>query len=243
MVSKSQIKLITALAQKKVPKPARSIYCRGVKGINEFLHSRFKLQALYVLEESADNFKSDKLQIISTQDLRRISALKNPQEALALFEIPQPAKIRPLQKGLTLLLDELRDPGNLGTIIRLCDWFGVDRLVCSQTTVDCYNPKVVQASMGSLGRVEVIYVSLTDYLGENKLPVYGAFMDGKNVHKENLPQDAILILGNEAHGISDDTVTHVDQRICIPQYHEHSAESLNVATAGAILLSAWRANS
>ena len=133
------------------------------------------------------------------------------------------------------------DPGNLGTIIRLCDWFGVKQLLCSKETVDCFNPKVVQATMGSLTRVNVFYIDLNHYLEETKQPVFGAFMDGENVYASNLPADGILVLGNEANGISQSIEKHVNQRISIPRFGDlQETESLNVATAGAILLSEFR---
>jgi len=135
----------------------------------------------------------------------------------------------------------VRDPGNLGTIIRLCDWFGVQELVCSNATVDCYNPKVIQATMGSITRVNVSYVDLDVFLKETKTTVFGAFMDGENVYKAALPKDGILVLGNEANGISLQTEACVDKRISIPRFGELQAtESLNVATATAILLSEFK---
>lgn len=240
MVSKSQMKLISGLAQKKYRQRHGLFVVEGLKGIQELLESPFKLKYLYSLAESAAKFDVQKVEIVNLRELQKMSTLKNPQEALAIFEIPKEASHSPAAHGLTLMLDDVRDPGNLGTLIRLCDWFGIERLVCSRNTVDCYNPKVVQASMGSLGRVEVIYSALADYLNENKLPVYGAFMDGKDVYGEDLPSDAVLILGNEANGISESCAAFVDHKITIPHYGLKTAESLNVATAGAIMMSTWR---
>ncbi len=240
MVSKSEIKLITGLAQKKYRRLHGLFVVEGIKSIKEFLNSRYRLHRIYALPESADSFDAPNIDSIDVKELRKISMLKSPQQALAVFEIPTKTGNSPAQHGLTLMLDDVRDPGNLGTIIRLCDWFGVGQLVCSEKTVDCYNPKVVQASMGSLSRVEVVYAVLTDYLAKNKLPVYGAFMNGKNFYTEPLSLDAILILGNEATGILPTTEEFIDHRISIPQHGSPTAESLNVATAGAILLSGFR---
>lgn len=143
--------------------------------------------------------------------------------------------------SLKVALDAIRDPGNLGTIIRLCDWFGITQLICSTDTVDCYNPKVVQASMGSLARVEVEYVDLKDYLSNTKLPVYGAFMDGESIYKESLPQEGILVMGNEANGVHPEIEALVNKRISIPRFGElQETESLNVATATAIILSEFK---
>jgi len=158
---------------------------------------------------------------------------------LAVFKIPKLSLIE--SKGLIVALDALRDPGNLGTIIRLCDWFGVKQLLCSKETVDCFNPKVVQATMGSLTRVNVFYIDLNHYLEETKQTVFGAFMDGENVYASNLPTEGILVLGNEANGINQSIEKHVNKRISIPRFGDLQAtESLNVATAGAILLSEFR---
>jgi TrmH family RNA methyltransferase len=140
--------------------------------------------------------------------------------------------------GLILALDAVRDPGNLGTIIRLCDWFGIEHLVCSNTTVDCYNPKVVQATMGSLSRVQIDYVDLEAFLKTSKTQKFGTFMDGTNVYQTELPQNGILVLGNEANGISASIEMVINQKISIPRFGNLQAtESLNVATATAILLS------
>ena len=155
-------------------------------------------------------------------------------------------------KGLIVALDDIRDPGNLGTIIRLCDWFGVTQLLCSTETVDVYNPKVIQATMGSITRVKVNYVNLNDYISQSSLPVFGTFMDGKNLYKEVLPKEAILIFGNEANGISASLEKNIKNRIAIPRFPSEEGdtscdniqktESLNVATATAIFLSEFRRN-
>ena len=155
-------------------------------------------------------------------------------------------------KGLIVALDDIRDPGNFGTIIRLCDWFGVTQLLCSPETVDVYNPKVIQATMGSITRVKVNYVNLNDYISQSSLPVFGTFMDGKNLYKEVLPKEAILIFGNEANGISASLEKNIKNRIAIPRFPSEDGntscgdiqktESLNVATATAIFLSEFRRN-
>ena len=146
-----------------------------------------------------------------------------------------------IEKGIILALDDIRDPGNLGTIIRLCDWFGINDLVCSETTVDCFNPKVVQASMGSIARVNITYQPLDVVLNQTKGTVFGAFMDGTDVYKTTLPNKGILVLGNEANGISKPIEAMVSSRIAIPRFGNLQAtESLNVATAAAILLSEFK---
>lgn len=235
MISKNQIKNITRLKQKKYRQQEGLFIAEGRKVIEEFLNSTFKLVDLFTTE----TFDVDQEVIISENELKKISCLTTPNKALAVFKIPEDLNIQ--SDGLILALDSVRDPGNLGTIIRLCDWFGVDQLVCSQETVDCYNPKVVQATMGSLTRVAIHYVDLEAYLQKADLPVFGAFMEGKDVYKSKMPKAGVLVLGNEANGISKAIEACVTDKISIPRFGALQAtESLNVATAGAILLSEFR---
>jgi TrmH family RNA methyltransferase len=155
---------------------------------------------------------------------------------LAIFRIPDQIQI--VDKGLIIALDDIRDPGNLGTIIRLCDWFGIEQLVCSTSTVDLYNPKVIQATMGSISRVKVHYLNLLDFINSTTLPVYGTFMNGKNIYKELLPKEAVIVLGNEANGISASLEEIITNRLTIPRFGKlQQTESLNVASASAILMS------
>jgi TrmH family RNA methyltransferase len=171
--------------------------------------------------------------------LKKITFLKTAQKAVATFRMPEAAQLD--RSGLTLLLDDVRDPGNLGTIIRLCDWFGIKQLVCSIGTVDCFNPKVVQATMGSLTRVDIVYTNLEEYLENDSRKVFGTFMDGTNIYAASLPAEGIIIMGNEANGISQEIESLVSDRIAIPRFGEVQAtESLNVATATAICLSEFK---
>ncbi|WP_372757327.1 TrmH family RNA methyltransferase [Mariniflexile sp.] len=237
MLSKNQIKLITSLKQKKQRQQHGFFVVEGVKTIKELLASRLKLHELYTTESFNIDAKTEVL--ISQTELKRISFLTTPNTALAIFEIPKPKPID--NKGLIVALDDVRDPGNLGTIIRLCDWFGVKELVCSKETVDCFNPKVIQSTMGSITRVNVSYVDLIDFIKTNKLPVFGAFMEGEAVYNKQLPEEGILIMGNEANGVSKEVEATVTEKISIPRFGDLQAtESLNVATATAILLSEFR---
>lgn len=138
------------------------------------------------------------------------------------------------------MLDGVRDPGNLGTIIRLCDWFDVQELICSSDTVDCYNPKVVQATMGSMARVKINYQDLETFFNKNTLPVYGSYMDGEPIYTSQVAQDAVIVMGNEAQGISKKTLRYIQKRISIPQFGKAEVESLNVATASAILINEFK---
>ncbi|KAA5824198.1 RNA methyltransferase [Algibacter amylolyticus] len=237
MLSKSQIKLITSLKQKKYRQQHGFFVVEGVKTITELLQSHLELYKLYTTRTF--NFDAKEEVIVSNQELKRISFLTTPNTALAVFKMPEPKPID--TTGLIVVLDAIRDPGNLGTIIRLCDWFGVTELVCSKETVDRFNPKVVQATMGSITRVNVNYIDLVPFLKGSNLPVYGAFMEGENVYKSALPKNGILLMGNEANGVSKEVEAVITEKISIPRFGELQAtESLNVATATAILLSEFR---
>lgn len=238
MISKRQIKTITSLHQKKYRKSTGLFVAEGKKVIEEFLNSNFELDTLFTTDENL--FDTDrKITLISEAELKKISFLKTPNTSLAVFKINEVSKID--TEGLIVALDDVRDPGNLGTIIRLCDWFGVKHLLCSEATVDCYNPKVIQATMGSLTRVNVVYTDLKKYLSETNLPVFGAFMDGSNVYKTNLPTDGILVMGNEANGVSETISNLITEKIAIPRFGEiQQTESLNVAMATGILLNEFK---
>lgn len=239
MVSKNQIKLITSLQQKKYRKQEQLFFVEGVKGVQELLDSNFELYELFTTKSDFPSIDRSKVNIVTDSELKKISALTTPNTCLAIFKIP--AAISFEEKGLLVALDDVRDPGNLGTIIRLCDWFGIKTLFCSEETVDIYNPKVVQATMGSISRVNVVYGDLENLLAETKLPIFGTFMDGKNIYQESLPNEGIIVMGNEANGISKTIENLVSERIAIPRFGDLQAtESLNVATATAIILSEFK---
>lgn len=236
-LSKNHIKLITSLSQKKYRQKHKLFVVEGVKVVQEFLNSSYELEIVFSTD--TDFSSTDKFIEVTDQELKKISSLKNPNKVLAIFKIPN--QINPIMGGLILALDSINDPGNLGTIIRLCDWFGIEQLVCSNETVDCFNSKVVQASMGSLTRVAVSYLDLKKYLQNASVPIFVADMDGLDVYKTKLPDSAVLVLGNEANGISDEIKQLVTTKITIPRYGAfQQTESLNVATASAILLSEFR---
>ena len=239
MVSKNQIKLITSLQQKKYRNANKLFFAEGVKGIEELLESNLELEHLYTTQNNFDTVSKEKKTIISENDLKKISALATPNSCLAIFKMPEEKLI--IENGLILVLDSIRDPGNLGTILRLCDWFGIQQVLCSKETVDLFNPKVVQATMGSIARVNLNYVDLNKFLQQTKLPIYGTFMNGENIYKSSLSQDGIIIMGNEANGISVELEKLVQNRITIPRFGDvQKTESLNVATATAIVLSEFR---
>ena len=236
-LSKNHLKLITSLSQKKYRQKHKLFAVEGVKVVHEFLNSSFELDILFSTETSfsyIDNYFE-----ISEQELNKISTLKTPNKVLALFKIPEQQRVAPA--GLIIALDTINDPGNLGAIIRLCDWFGVEQLVCSKETVDCYNTKVIQASMGSLTRIVIHYTDLKEYFEGLSIPIFIADMEGENIYNTQLPSSAVLVMGNEANGVSDSIRNIVDAKISIPRFGNYQqTESLNVATATAILLSEFK---
>ena len=241
MVSKNQIKLITSLQQKKYRKQEQLFFAEGVKVVQELLNSNFELQDLFTTKEDFPFVSKNKVHAVSDLELKKISALTSPNTCLAVFKMPKPKDF--VESGLILALDDVRDPGNLGTIIRLCDWFGIETLFCSEESVDIYNPKVVQATMGSISRVNVVYGNLEAFLTKTKLTVFGTFMDGSNIYQEALPKEGVIVMGNEANGISSSVEKLVSERIAIPRFGNiQLTESLNVATATAIILSEFKRN-
>lgn len=236
MLSKNQVKLIQKLHQKKYRNELNLFIVEGKKSINEFLQAGYTPQLLIATEAFTTNVPQHLITPVSKDELRKVSTLQNPDEGLAVFQQPKHKGI--LQEGVIVALDNVQDPGNLGTIIRLCDWFGVETLLCNTQTVDCYNPKVVQATMGSLTRVAVHYLDLAAFLTTTALPVYTMDLEGENLYTATFPKDCILILGNEANGISSEVRALSNEVITIPRFSKHQrTESLNVAMAGAIILS------
>jgi TrmH family RNA methyltransferase len=238
MLSKNQIRFINRLRTKKNRKAEGLFLAEGIKGIEEFLNSGFQLYRLF---HTADYEPSPSLdaQEVTERELKSVSSLSTPNKVLGIFRIPPEAPV--LETGFSLALDDINDPGNLGTIIRLCDWFDIPQILCSVNTVDCYNPKVVQASMGSLSRVRINYLDLEACLKTTTRTVYGTFMEGESLYSTTFEQNGILVMGNEANGISDRIRCLVSKEVSIPQFGKRkSTESLNVAMATAIFLSELR---
>lgn len=238
MASKKWLSLVKGLHQKKYRNQHQLFFMEGVKAVGELVAAGFIPEKIFVTPNLESKFPLPQTELISEQELKKISALQHPNGVLGVFQMPQRALA--MEMDWAVALDDVRDPGNLGTIIRLCDWFGVKHIICSKTTVDCFNPKVLQATMGSIARVNLVYVDLEPFLQHLNLPVYGATMDGVVVYQTQLPTKGILLLGNEAKGISEELVQGLHQKIAIPQFGRETAESLNVAMAAGILLSEIR---
>lgn len=239
MLSKNQIKYITQLKQKKYRDANKTFVAEGFKVVDELLDSSLELLHLYTTIDVKDKVAQNKQTLISADELKKISFLTTANQCLALFKMKDEVAIQ--AEGLKVALDDVRDPGNLGTIIRLCDWFGIEDLICSNESVDVYNPKVVQATMGSLTRVRIHYTNLETYISKYPLDVFGTFMDGVSIYKETLPKEGLIVMGNEANGISNEIERLVTKKIAIPRFGTLQAtESLNVATATAIILSEFK---
>lgn len=234
MVGKSQIKFIKSLQQKKNRLAHQLFVVEGKKTVQELLHSSLETYKVYSTEvDFVQQYQFQAAQI-KAEDLKKISTLHTPNGYLGIFRIPKQREIT--FDDWVLVLDSVNDPGNLGTIIRLCDWFGIKQILCSPDTVDCYNPKVLQATMGSITRVQLSYMDVAEFLKNTQLPIYGGFMNGTPVSKVAFPRKGVLVMGNEANGISEAITGLLQEKITILQYGKKSTESLNVATATAILL-------
>jgi TrmH family RNA methyltransferase len=234
MLTNNQRKLILQLSKKKYRIANNLFVAEGKKVVNELIASNWRFQNLFSTE---DNFHQDS-KLLKLEEMKKITHFNTPSQVLGVFFLPEPQKI--LAESTTIALDGVSDPGNLGTIIRLCDWFGLSELICSKTTVDCYNPKVIQASMGSIVRVRCHYVDdIGVALNNLKKPIYGATAKGDSIYKETLPKEATYIFGSESHGISKSLSNQLTGELSIPNLREgiNKAESLNVANSTAIFLS------
>ncbi|MFP4469089.1 MAG: TrmH family RNA methyltransferase [Bacteroidales bacterium] len=247
MISKSQLQYVRSLQQKKFRTLHRQFVAEGRKMIAELLNSKIQVEQIFAVAEweappELSIRKSITVTSVSPKELERMSGFNTPDQVLAVAQIPDMEKLMPDQlQGLVLMLDGIGDPGNFGTIVRIADWFGVETVVCSENCVEAFNPKVVQAAMGSLFRVKVYVENLKDVLNDpaRKLPVYGAVMDGENVYDQEFPPGAILVIGSESHGISGGVELLLDKRLTIPSAGGR-AESLNAAVAAGILCSEFK---
>ena len=246
MLSKNKIKYIHSLELKKNRKEEHAFVAEGHKLVGDLLgHFPCKLLvATRAWLERNPGMKADEIIEVTQEELTRASLQKAPQEVLAVFEQPtyeMDASV--VSQNLCLALDDVQDPGNLGTIIRLADWFGIEHIFCSQGTVDVYNPKTIQATMGALARVKLHYCHLPSFIASLKdTPVYGTFLDGENMYGKNLSEHALIVMGNEGNGISDEVGKLVNERLYIPNYppQRETSESLNVAIATSVICAEFR---
>ena len=251
MLSKNLIKFVRSLDVKKFRKETNLFVAEGEKLVNDLIASNVECYKIIATEKHADVLKSKRdIEIITVSDdeLKKVSFLKSPQGIVGLFKQRNntPDTNTP-KKKLCLALDDVQDPGNLGTIIRIADWFGIEDIYCSIGTVDVYNPKTVQATMGAIARVNVYYVELPQFLAslEKSTPVYGTFLNGKNMYEHKLSRNGVIVMGNEGKGIGAECEKFIDERILIPSFPagRTTSESLNVSTATAIVCGEFRRRS
>ncbi len=237
MVSKHTVKILQSLDKKKFRQKYNLFLVEGNKTIRELINSNYKITDLFSVNPNELlelNSSANRVTEISETELKKISFLQNPKDSVAVCEIPE-NKI--LDSDFNLVLDGIQDPGNLGTIIRLADWFGISQIVCSEDTVDVYNPKVIMSSMGSFTRVNVVYINLERFLAESSNQNIGTDMDGENIYNFQFPKKINLILGNEGNGITEITENLLNSKITIPRFGTNKAtESLNVSMATGIIL-------
>jgi TrmH family RNA methyltransferase len=248
MISKSQIKLIHQLQSKKFRKREGLFVAEGPKVVGDLL-KRFQPSAIFATAEYKETLGNNNIEVteVSEDELLRISFLQHPQQVLALFPLSDDtSKVTVDTSKLALALDSVQDPGNLGTIIRIADWFGIDTIYCSEDTADAYNPKVVQATMGSIARVKLVYTDLLSLFTTlpPSYPVYGTLLDGDDIYSQDLSKEGIIVMGNEGKGISQPLRKFINHRLLIPSFRKgDTAESLNVAVATAITCSEFRRRS
>ncbi|MCW3076046.1 MAG: hypothetical protein JWO32_655 [Bacteroidetes bacterium] len=245
MISKNQIKQIQSLHQKKFRDQNNLFLVEGIKTVTELIDTAPDLISEVFGTDAFINNVSEKLlrcnikwHVVSDYELEQISSLSSPNKVLAVCNYIKPPKINlDFGKNFSLYLDDIRDPGNFGTIVRLADWYGVSAIFCSSTSCDLYNPKVIQATMGAFLRVSVIYESLQDVIEKhNAKLVYGAVLSGKNIYKEKL-ENGLIVIGNEANGITENNMRYITHPLTIPSHKENGSESLNAAMACGIITS------
>jgi len=242
--TKNQAKLIKSLQDKKNRVELGLFLVEGEKSVVEVLNSTFEIDFILTTTEFFDKYgekireKAKSYEIVNQFDLEKVGTFETNDSALAVVKQKENTEPKINKDEIVLALDEIKDPGNLGTIIRIADWYGIKNIIASKETVDFYNPKVITATKGSFTRVNIYYTDLKDFLSKTKLPILGAFLNGRNIHETKFPTSGILLMGNESNGISKEIEKFVTEKITIPAYGK--AESLNVAIATAIILDNWK---
>jgi len=249
MLSKNKIKLIRSLGLKKNRSEKGLFVAEGRKLVFDLIKSQLSLREVFCTREISAKLvtvNAEKITELKNVEMERISSLKSTPEIIGLFEIPKAGfSWEEIKKDLCIVLDSVQDPGNLGTIVRLADWFGIKNIICSEDCADLYNPKTVQATMGAIARVNVHYLLLKDFLSEvvkNKVPIYGTFLEGENLFSTDLTSNGIVVMGNEGSGISKEIEAFISKKINIPSYPlmNNGSESLNVAVAASIVCAEFR---
>ena len=242
MITRADIQLVRSLADKRARTETGLFVAEGAKLVGEIASSSLRVRHIY----SSREFAHPAFEHATTKELERLSLLKTPSDTVAVVEIPRHRfDLAEAKRGLILALDEVQNPGNMGTIIRLADWFGISDIICTPNSADCFNPKVVQATMGAILRVRVHYLDLAATLSEARkrgVEVYGTFLEGENIYHSSLKQNGIIVMGNEGRGVSAEVATTVSHKLLIPPYpvDRHGSESLNVAIATSIVCSEFR---
>ena len=240
MITKNQIKYINSLQQKKFRVEHQSFVVEGAKSVLELLNADFELELLFVTDdffkEHETIFQTLSIQpeIVKAEELEKAGSFSSNNATLAVVKTKENLELLVEEKEFALILDDIRDPGNLGTIIRIADWYGVTKIICSPSTVDYYNPKVINATMGSFTRVSLYYVDLVDFIKNQQVNIYGTLLDGENIHHTVFNDSGYIIIGNEANGISDEITKLITHKIAIPRFG--GAESLNAGIATAVVL-------
>ncbi|RLD66465.1 MAG: RNA methyltransferase [Bacteroidetes bacterium] len=245
MISKAKIKLIQSLKHKKNRDKNGLFVAEGIKTIKELLDTKLSAVEIFCTQKALSQIeinKDVKLTEAGKEEIKKVTHLSTPSEIVGLFKTPENDLADSFRTNFILVLDGVQDPGNLGTIIRLADWYDIKNIVCSENCVDAYNPKVVQSTMGSIFRVKVHYTNLLPFLEQanrNKFTIYGSFMNGETIYTELFDEKKILIMGSEGKGISDEVEKFVEKKIGIPTFFngDDGPESLNVAIASAIIVS------
>jgi len=244
--TKNQAKLIKSLHEKKNRVELGLFLVEGEKSVSELLNSNFEIDLLLTTEKFFEEFgekireRSKTFEIVNQDEIEKVGTLETNNSGLAVVK-QKTNKLPEIKNNeIVLTLDEIKDPGNLGTIIRIADWYGIKNLIASKETVDFYNPKVITATKGSFSRVNIFYTDLKDFLLKTNLPILGAFLKGENIHEIKFPSNGILLMGNESNGISKEIEKLITKKITIPSYGK--AESLNVAIATAIIIDNWKRN-
>lgn len=253
MIAKSEILRVRSLHERETRHRLRLFIAEGQKIVEEIVNSDFEVESIYVTEKGVQNItpkmECSNLSQVSQKEMDRLSSLKSSTSILAVVKMPQWRERKSSGSDLTIALDKIQDPGNLGTIIRLADWFGVREIVCSEDCVDCFSPKVIQATMGAILRVRLLYTNLVEYLVDAKsseIEIYGTFLEGDNIYEKKLSKGGVIVMGNEGQGISKEVMNLIKNKLYIPPYpatKESSSESLNVAIATAVICSEFRRRS